>query len=85
MINQTQISDEMEEAAAEAIADAEFWAGYWATLEKDSNECAVYRKQARAAIAAALNTWPGMEEHVTHPDGKLIHIILPLPQKGGDT
>jgi hypothetical protein len=42
------------DAAAEAICDAEFWTGHWATLEKDSNECAVYRKQAVSAVTVAL-------------------------------
>ena len=33
---------------------------------------------ARAAALALLENWPGMEEHVNWPYGKLTHIILPL-------
>jgi hypothetical protein len=47
-------SQKLIDAAAEAICDAEFWPGHWATLEKDSNECAVYRKQAVSAVTVAL-------------------------------
>lgn len=38
----------------------------------------------RIIIAAALNAWPDMEEHVTWVEGKLIHVILPLPQENPD-
>ena len=47
-------SQKLIDAAAEAICDAEFWPGHWAALEKDSNECAVYRKQAVSAVTVAL-------------------------------
>lgn len=38
------------EKVAEAICDAEFWPGMWETLDKGSDECALYRKSATAAI-----------------------------------
>lgn len=41
------------EKTAEAICDGEFWPGHWLTLDKDSNECALYRRQARFALDAA--------------------------------
>lgn len=36
-------------------------------------------------IAAALNAWPGVKVEPTHEGYPAWpHIILPLPQKGGD-
>jgi len=40
---------EQIDAVAEAICDAEFWPGMWATLS-DGNERSVYQKSALAAI-----------------------------------
>ena len=80
MIRPEQIPDEVVEAGAEACADAEFWAGYWITLEKDSNESAVYQKQARAGIAAAINAWPsGAVCHYRMGDSEGLEMVLPLP------
>ena len=38
----------------------------------------------RAAIAAALNSWPEVERIHRSEDEKLFTILLPLPQKDGD-
>ena len=38
----------------------------------------------RAAIAAALNSWPEVERIYRSEDEKLFTILLPLPQKDGD-
>lgn len=80
MITADQIPDEVVEAAAEAVCDAEFWAGEWKKLHPDSNEAKVYCKQARAAIAAALNAWP---EAWTSKEmiGGQPYLLLPLPQE----
>ena len=32
----------------------------------------------KECLASALNAWPGMEEHITWPEEKLSHIILPM-------
>lgn len=78
------IPPEALEAVAEAICDAEFWPGTWATLDKESNEVVVYRKQARAACLAMLRAWPqaGIDRHWmgAHPKA----IILPLTQENTD-
>lgn len=71
-----QIPDEVVEAAAKAIADD-------AKLNWDDVPYAhkVMRGEARAAVAAALNAWPGAEIHNfdgwTHCEG----VVLPLPQE----
>jgi hypothetical protein len=73
MIRMEQIPDEVVEAAARALADDAKL--NWGDIPYAHN---VMRKEARAAIAAALNAWPG---------GGLIKwpaIFLPLPQKEGD-
>ena len=38
----------------------------------------------RAAIAAALNSWPEVERIYRSEDEKLFTILLPLPHKDGD-
>ena len=38
----------------------------------------------RAAIAAALNSWPEVERIYRSEDEKLFTILLPLPQKDDD-
>ena len=85
MIRPDQIPDEAVEAAAEAVCDAEFWAGEWKKLHPDSNEAKVYCKQARAAIAAALNAWPGWEGRTVDGDILRETIILLLPQEKRET
>ena len=79
MLKPKQIPDEVVEAAARAIAVAE-----WG----DDKMWDPFIKRAEAAIAAAINAWPGMGPIRTdQPIGewcdKLPAIILPLP-KGED-
>lgn len=75
------IPPEVEEKVAEAICDAEFWPGMWATLDKESDEVATYRKAARAACLAMLRAWPGMEIDEAMWSGGPNFVILPLPQE----
>jgi hypothetical protein len=76
MIRADQIPDEVVEAAARAIANDAEW--NWDDVPYAHD---VIRSEARAAIAAALNAWPGaMLDCWAHYDGAL---LLPLPQEGG--
>jgi hypothetical protein len=43
-----------------------------------------FADQARAAIAAALNAWPGMDVERFMPDSGPYTIHLPLPQAARD-
>jgi hypothetical protein len=72
MINPAQIPDEVVEAAARAICE----------LTGNHPRWMYWKPEALAAIAAALNTWPGM----THMEPDLANgiIILPLPQQDSD-
>jgi hypothetical protein len=80
MIDTAQIPDEVVEAAGEAFLQKDFTPSY------SFDDC------IRAAIAAALNAWRGMEPHkvLTVRDNgegydlKQIGIILPLPQEARD-
>ena len=78
MIRAEQIPDEVVEAAAKAIADD-------AKLNWDDVPYAhnVMRGEARAAIAAALNAWPGGQVRLSMftPQEE---IILPLPAEAND-
>jgi hypothetical protein len=67
------IPDEALAAAARAIG-AETYVGNQQTL----------RDAARAAIAAALEAWPGMDVERFMPDSGPYTIHLPLPQGGDD-
>jgi hypothetical protein len=83
-----KIPDEVVEAAARGLAryNCEQWTSdperFWPH----------FADQARAALAATLNAWPGMEPHkvLTVRDNgegydlKQIGIILPLPQEARD-
>lgn len=77
MIRAEMIPDEVVEVAARALADD-------AKLNWDDVPYAhnVMRGEARAAIAAAINAWPGAEVvewyHADHT------LILPLPQEPRD-
>ena len=98
MIRADQIPDEVVEAAAraeyetmraEAISDhgaiAETMYCPWEKVSPDAKE--YYMRLARAAIAAAINAWPGATMYGPHPSGHgptVPQLILPLPQKGGD-
>ena len=76
MIKPEQIPDEVVEAAAKAA--------YENQRTRKWDRCGYVgqqqlRRDARAAIAAAINAWPGMEERPTFEPSR---IILPLLQEG---
>lgn len=73
MINPAQIPDEVVEAAARAIGE-ETYVGNKQTL----------RDAGRAAIAAALNAWPGMTLHQQDINAEYSYFVLPLPQEARD-
>jgi len=75
MIRAEQIPDEVVKAAARALADDAKL--NWGDIPYAHD---VMRGEARAAIAAALNAWPGMECRPTFVQSRLM-LILPLPQK----
>lgn len=78
MIRPDQIPDEVVEAAAMAFAYHEGYTWGSSGLDHDA-----ILETARAAIAAALNAWPGarrMGNGVPWSD-KPLRLILPLPQE----
>lgn len=82
MINPAQIPDEVVEAAAidlyRAIHPVPMFYSWDSTPEEMRKP---WRNHAIAAIAAALEAWPGMEkkpDHLSYPPWP--HIILPLPE-----
>jgi len=87
MIDAKMIPPEVVEAAAKAAyeMDAGSPSDTWQQAAKLAK--VIYRGQARAAIAAALNAWPGAEPHQVLSvrdngegyDLKTIGLILPLP------
>jgi hypothetical protein len=74
MIKPEQIPDEVEEAAGLAV-----W-NFPISVDPDTA-----RQIARAAIAAALNAWPGAETRLEdwHTPPETI-LILPLPKDAAD-
>ena len=83
MIRAEMISDEVVEAAAHAVVTAAY------KIDPDArvNELTMeeYGALARAAIAAALNAWPGAQESGMTMGPYKSHIyILPLPQEPRD-
>lgn len=83
MITPDMIPDDVVEAAAMALSEAELWPGVWSRLDSVVQDA--FTAQARAAIAAALNAWPEakrVKEYFTHDtDHYEPAIILPLPQE----
>jgi hypothetical protein len=86
MIRPEQIPDYVVEAAAKAIYEDYIalhsqpeWNPSWEELDNrmDATYREVYRHEARAAIAAALNAWP--ESHWVGDFG----LHLPIPSEGG--
>lgn len=69
MIDPKQIPDEVVEAALHAY-DMSF-----------KNDYTTGEQDIAAAIAAALNAWPGVDCRPTFGPSR---IVLPLPQKEGD-
>jgi hypothetical protein len=84
MIRPEQIPDEVVEAAAKAVAEQlgddwndnvhTFCGDDWRLTPDGAKEAC--RAIARAAIAAALNAWPGAAPKL---DGR--YLLLPLPQE----
>lgn len=86
VITPDMIPDEVVEAAAIILMgrlmvsqqDAlRVWSGMYEP-EKDQ-----FRRESRAAIAAAINAWPGVEV-VDKVVGDDVALLLPLPQEDGD-
>jgi len=78
MIKAEQIPDEVVEAAAEAIASE----------ENNIAPAWVYEKTARAAIAAALGAWKGVQKDrvflgvsLDGVDNRITRLCLPLPKE----
>ena len=84
MINPAQIPDEVVEAAARALCKEQRM--FWPDLNNDEHN--IIRGEARAAIAAALNAWPGMHVHETRRSWlggfSERELMLPLPQQDSD-
>jgi hypothetical protein len=78
MIDASMIPDEVVEVAAKAICKR--WGYSWKVTSGMHDG---WRKDARAAFAAALNAWPGVWECKYHGDGSLA-ILLPLPKDAAD-
>ena len=70
------IPPEAVEAAAMALYDALYIDPAWMDASEDTRE--IYRKDARASIAAALAAWPWK---FTADSIKMEHIVLPFPQE----
>jgi hypothetical protein len=76
LIKPDQIPDEVVEAAARAYAILNEGHDEWWHLRAE---------RARAAIAAAINAWPGMVQYPLHDiDCTPPKIILPLPKEPRD-
>ena len=78
MIRPDQIPDEVVEAAARVFVEV-YGIAWDDAYEADRADSLI---EARAAIAAALNAWPGAW-HIRPVDFEE-KLILPLPQKDGD-
>ena len=71
MIDPAQIPDEVVEAAAKAEYE------YMETHES-------WHGSMRAAIAAALASWPGMTLHQQDINAEYSYFVLPLPTEKND-
>lgn len=72
MINPAQIPPEVVAAAVSAYNYV-------------SSDCYTTQEQdMRAAIAAALNAWPGMTLHQQDINAEYSYFVLPLPQEVSD-
>ncbi len=86
MIDPKQIPGEAVEAAARKMAETQDddWSkpDLFITTASDTAESCrdVYREMARAAIAAAINAWPGRGMRtIMDANGSYPTIFLPLP------
>ena len=79
MIYADQIPPEVVEAAASAAMDDAGW--HWDTADEAHRN--IWRRTARASIAAALNAWPGAVKGHRVDDGKP-WVKLPLPHEVSD-
>jgi hypothetical protein len=83
MIRADQIPDEVVEAAARAAyeMDAGSPSDTWEQASKLAK--VIYRGNARAAIAAAINAWPRLKGCWDEDETGLHRcLLLPLPQTG---
>jgi hypothetical protein len=80
MIDPKQIPDEVVKATARAMCDDINGEGCWD--ETPFRHRPMWRSAARAAIAAALNAWPGaaLSQRIRPTIGSR-RITLPLPQE----
>jgi hypothetical protein len=69
------------DCAGELELDLEMYR-LWDQLEPDEQER--WCGQARAAIAAAFNAWPGMTLHQQDINAEYSYFVLPLPQEDSD-
>lgn len=82
MTHDITIPPEAVEAAARAIFDAAPFREEEAPLHEQSAQYqALTRAYATAAIAAALNAWPGMTYAHWRAYGEADRLVLPVPQK----
>lgn len=72
MIYQVQIPDEALDAAARAAMDDAGW--QWETSDEYRRD--IWRRMARATIAAALSAWPG-GTHRRHDNQEWLDLPLP--------
>jgi hypothetical protein len=83
MINPAQIPDEVVEATAWAMCDDINGEGCWD--ETPFRHRPMWRSAARAAIAAAINAWPGVQESGMTMGPYKSHIyVLPLTQENNN-
>ncbi len=83
MIKPEQIPDAVVEAAARAMRDTYMKANDVPPYNTETHyPLSAFVQEARAAIAAALNAWPGAEVVEWYHADKT--LILPLPQEASD-
>jgi hypothetical protein len=73
MIKPEQIPDEVVEAAAKVIAEANGW--------REKNSVSICKPVAAEVLAAALNAWEGAEV-MTYWSRPERWVKLPLPKEG---
>ena len=90
-VDEKHISPEVVEAAAraayEVIPHGVSAVGWLPWEEVGEHIKEHYRAEARAAIAAALNAWPGMSQLAENDSAsirEMAALILPLPQQASD-
>lgn len=82
-IDLKMIPPEVVEAAARAAWETKYKGLGW-LLDCPVKHKVQWRDRARAAIAAALNAWPGMTLHQQDINAEYSYFVLPLPQEARD-